>query len=83
MVKLFTPAGAATWLLAWTCPEDLDLAYGLCDLGVGFPELGPVQLSELVDIRDTLGHPVERDRLWKPAKPLNACYAEARRRGFV
>jgi hypothetical protein len=40
IVKLFCPWGGATWLLSELDPDDHDLAFGLCDLGMGFPELG-------------------------------------------
>lgn len=33
VVKLFNPAGAATWLLSEFDPQDEDIAWGLCDLG--------------------------------------------------
>ncbi len=46
VVKLFNPAGAATWLLTELDPEDEDVAWGLCDLGQGFPEFGTVRISE-------------------------------------
>ena len=47
VVKLFTPDASATWLLTELDPADPDLAFGLCDLGLGCPELGYVRLSEL------------------------------------
>ena len=47
VIKLFTPDGAATWLLTELDPDDNDIAFGLCDLGMGFPELGSVRISEL------------------------------------
>ena len=65
VVKLFTPDGAATWLLTELDPEDADLAFGLCDLGMGCPELGSVRISELEAVRGRLGLPVERDRHFK------------------
>lgn len=34
VVKLFTPDGAATWLLSDIYPGDKDFAFGLCDLGM-------------------------------------------------
>ena len=37
VVKLFTPDAGATWLLTEIDPEDPDIAFGLCDLGLGFP----------------------------------------------
>jgi len=77
VVKLFTPDAGATWLLAWTDPEDPDIAFGLCDLGLGFAELGTVTLSEIASVRGRLGLPVERDRHWDAGgQPLSA-YAKA------
>jgi hypothetical protein len=40
VVKLFTPDAACTWLLTELGPDEPDYAFGLCDLGLGFPELG-------------------------------------------
>ena len=62
VVKLFTPDCGSTWLLVSVSKSDPDLAFGLCDLGVGFPELGYVSLKELSQIRGRLNLPVERDR---------------------
>jgi hypothetical protein len=70
VVKLFTPDAACTWLLAELDPEDPDIAFGLCDLGMGFPELGSVRMSELESVRGRLGLPVERDRSFSPTKTL-------------
>lgn len=61
VVKLFTPDGAATWLLTELDPDDPDLAFGLCDLGLGEPEIGYVSLKEIASIRGKLGLSVERD----------------------
>ncbi|WP_445327205.1 DUF2958 domain-containing protein [Yoonia sp. GPGPB17] len=61
MVKLFTPDGGATWLLSEIEPDDPDIAFGLCDLGLGFPELGSVRISVLLAHRGRLGLPIERD----------------------
>ena len=47
VVKLFTPDAACTWLLSELDPEEPDIAFGLCDLGMGCPELGSVRISEL------------------------------------
>ena len=70
VVKLFTPDAGCTWLLTEIDPEDPDIAFGLCDLGMGFPELGSVSLSELAAIRGRLGLPVERDVFFTANKPL-------------
>jgi Protein of unknown function (DUF2958) len=76
VVKLFTPDAGCTWLLASLDPEDPDLAFGLCDLGLGFPELGPVSLAELRALRGRLGLPVERDKGFEGRYPISV-YAEA------
>jgi len=65
VVKLFAPWGAATWLLTELDPEDEDIAFGLCDLGMGSPELGSVRLSELGSVRGPAGLRIERDRHFK------------------
>lgn len=61
VVKLFTPDGSATWLLSELDPTDPDIAFGLCDLGLGFPELGSVRISEIKQVRGAMRLPVERD----------------------
>ena len=72
VVKLFTPDAGCTWLLTAVEPENHDIAYGLCDLGVGFPELGTVSLRELARVRGSLGLPVERDLFFWGTHPLSA-----------
>ena len=79
VVRLFTPDAGCTWLLAEVDTEDADLAFGLCDLGLGYPELGYVRLSEIAELRGKLGLPVERDLHFTAAYPLTV-YAEAARR---
>lgn len=61
IVKLFMPDGDATWLISEIDTEDPDLAFGLCDLGLGYPELGYVRLSDLAMLRGRMGLPIERD----------------------
>jgi len=78
VVKLFTPDAGATWLLTEIDPEEPDIAFGLCDLGLGFPEIGPVSLTELADVRGQLGLPVERDLFFYAEKTLSAYAGEAR-----
>ena len=55
VVRLFTPDAGATWLLTEIDPDDHDHAFGLCDLGHGFPELGYASLAELQSVRGRLG----------------------------
>jgi len=83
IVKFFTPDANVTWLLTELDPEDPDIAFGLCDLGLGFPELGSVRLSELDSVRSPNGLAVERDRYFKADKPLSAYAEEARKAGMI
>ncbi|MDM0037419.1 DUF2958 domain-containing protein [Variovorax sp. J22G21] len=83
VVKLFTPDAGATWLLTETDPDDHDHAFGLCDLGLGFPELGWVSLAEIATLRGRLGLPVERDLHFEAQKPLSAFAREARLAGRI
>ena len=75
VVKLFHPVGAATWLLT-ELDEDDDMAFGLCDLGIGCPELGYVSLAELRSIRIG-GLGVERDRFFTATKTISEYATEA------
>ncbi|MFV1493598.1 DUF2958 domain-containing protein [Phaeobacter sp. JH18-32] len=83
VVKLFTPDGGATWLLSETDPEDADIAFGLCDLGLGYPELGSVRLSVLKAHRGRLGLPIERDLHFKAAASLSTYAERAREAGGI
>jgi hypothetical protein len=76
VVKLFTPDANGTWLLTELDPEDPDIAFGLCDLGMGCPELGSVRISELESVRGAFGLPVERDRHFNARHTLGT-YARA------
>ena len=55
-VKLFDSVGQAFWVL-WEYDPEERLAFGLADLGLGFPELGYVSLNEVAE----LGPRIERD----------------------
>ncbi len=79
VVKLFTPDACATWLLTELNPDNPDLAFGLCDLGLGSPELGYVSLTEIASIRGRLGLPVERDRWFTTTEPLSIHLRHAQR----
>jgi len=79
VVKLFTPDANCTWLLTELDPVESDIAFGLCDLGLGFPELGSVSITELSQVRGRLGLPVERDLGFKANKTLNEYASEASR----
>ena len=83
VVKRFTPDAAATWLLTELDPEDRNLAFGLCDLGLGYPELGSVSLPEIAALRGRLNLPVERDRFFKATYPLSVYAHAARLAGHI
>ena len=84
VVKIFSPIGAATWLICSIEPERQDLMFGLCDLGMGFPELGYVSLTELQEFsmpipgakHTSVSLPLERDLYFQPEHPISV-YAEA------
>ena len=67
-------------------PSDEDTLYGLCDLGLGYPELGYVRLSELHSMTlhvPSAGIGLEQDLYFKPSHSLSV-YAEAgRQRGAI
>src|ERR1700694_3239742 len=81
--KLFTPDAAATWLISEVDPDDPDRLFGLCDLGLGFPELGYVSLAEITALRGPLGLPVERDLCFVPDKALSGYADEAHAKGRI
>jgi hypothetical protein len=79
VVKLFTPDAACTWLLTEIDPDAPDIAFGLCDVDMGFPELGSISLSEIGQLHSRLGLPVERDRWFEGEYPISV-YARAAHR---
>jgi hypothetical protein len=83
IVKLFTPDAHATWLLTELDPIDGDTSFGLCDLGLGMPELGFVRLSDLEAIRGPLNLPVERDLHFTPRRTLSEYLRLAQADGSV
>lgn len=83
VVKLFTPDANATWLLTELDPDDPDIAFGLCDLGLGFPELGSVSLAEISAVKGPLGLSVERDLHFTADRPLSGYADKARLAGRI
>lgn len=78
VVKLFTPDAQCTWLLSEIVPSDELLAFGLCDLGLGAPELGFVSLDDLAELRGRMGLPIEKDIGFTGKYPITK-YAEMAR----
>jgi len=64
-VKFFNPTGAATWYV-YSYDPDSGIGYGLCDLGMGYPELGAVSIPELQAFKGMFGLGIERDIHFKP-----------------
>ena len=83
VVKLFNPCGGATWLLTEIDPDDETVAWSLCDLGMGFPELGTVSLTELSAYRGRFGLGIERDLHFKAQGPISAYIAAASTAGRI
>jgi hypothetical protein len=81
VVKLFTPDAGATWLLSEL--DDDGIAFGLCDLGQGYPELGYVCVAELEAVRGRLGLLVERDLHFTADKRLSGYARQARLAGRI
>jgi Protein of unknown function (DUF2958) len=69
VVKLFTPDAQCTWLLTELGLDDI--AFGLCDLGLGCPEMGFVCMREIRELRGPLGLPVERDEHFTADKSIS------------
>jgi len=87
VVKLFSPVGGATWLFTESDPDEPDTLFGLCDMGMGEPELGYASRGELEHVtvplrivgKGTVGElPLERDLHFRADYPLSV-YAEAAR----
>ncbi len=83
VVRLFTPDAHATWLLTELDPEDGDTAFGLCDIGIGMPELGTVRVSDLASIVGPLKLPVERDLYFAAKRTLSDHARLARINGSI
>jgi hypothetical protein len=83
VVMLFTPDAACTWLLSEVDPDDPETAFGLCDLGMGYPELDRFRLSELTTLSEQLGLVIERRASFVAAKSIGRYALEARITGHA
>jgi hypothetical protein len=82
VVKLHTLDAGAVWLLTELF-ENEDEAYGLCDAGLGSPELGHVRLSTLENMRGPRGQPVVADFHFVARQRLSSYLAQALRDGSI
>lgn len=83
VVRLFTPDAHVIWLLAALDLADGDTAYGLIDLGLGMPEMGYVQLSDLASIVGPRQRPVMRDRFFQSVRPMSEYLRLAQENGSI
>lgn len=82
VLKLFNPAGPGTWLIT-ELGDDGDTLFGLCDLDMGFPELGSVSLSEITSVKLPLGLTIERDVSFQGRVPISRWMEIARQTGSI
>lgn len=82
LLKLFNPVGAGCWLIT-EMDADGDRLFGLCDLDMGFPELGYVSLAEITSVRLPLGLTIERDLHFAGRVPLSRWAKMARQAGSI
>ena len=78
VVHLYLPGSSHQWLLTEIHTED-DVAFGLCDLGMGFPELGYVDLREVLAAAWSVDIEPRCNLAFRPVAPLSV-YAEQARR---
>ena len=83
VVKLFYPAGSGTWLLSEIEPDELEIAWAVADLGMGFPEFGTVCLQQLAEFKGFAGLRMERDRFFKAKAPISRYIEAARSAGQI
>lgn len=83
VVKLYAKDGRWKWLLTEMLNNEHTL-YGLCDLGLGFPEVGYVSMEELTSVRDIAGNcVVQVDEDAQLTEPLSHYHTTARRNGRI
>ena len=78
VVHLYLPGSNHQWLLTELHTHD-DVAFGLCDLGAGFPELGYVDLREVLAAAASVNAELRCNLAFRPVAPLSV-YAEQARR---
>lgn len=83
VVKLHAPGSGAVWLLTEIDPAEPSIAFGLADLGLGYPEMGSICLDELERLCDPLGFKIEADETFVASKPLSQYANDARKAGKI
>jgi len=78
VAHLYLPGSNHQWLLTELHTHD-DVAFGLCDLGAGFPELGYVDLREVLAATASVNAELRCNPAFRAVAPLSE-YAEQARR---
>jgi Protein of unknown function (DUF2958) len=79
VVCWYCPTGIAKWLVSEIVDEET--AFGLCDLGFGYPELGYIHLPDLEECDKSFMFGIDRKTQVLPNFPMSV-YAEAARKGL-
>ena len=81
VVKLFIPEGKCVWLVN----EIVDLynGFGLCDLGLGLPQLGYFSIREIASYRSNTGLRIECDLNFIGKYPMSVYADAARFYGYI
>ena len=82
VVKLFNPVGSQTWLLTEIEPGT-NHAFGLCDMGMGSPELGYVSIDELAALKLPFNMGIERDIHFQADLTISEYAEQARYTGSI
>tara|TARA_R110002072_G_scaffold2311_1_gene19312 strand:- start:595 stop:948 length:354 start_codon:yes stop_codon:yes gene_type:complete len=82
VVKLFNPVGSQTWLLTEIEPGSNN-AFGLCDMGQGYPELGYVSIDELAKLKLYFDMKIERDIHFEAHMTISEYADRARETGSI
>lgn len=79
VVRLYMSNTSCTWLISEIYGDGTDYAFGLCDLGMGFPELGYCYLSEILDAENRFrGMKLFCDNEFRSNYPMSTYQAAAR-----
>jgi hypothetical protein len=82
VVKLFNPCGSQTWLITEIEPGT-NYAFGLCDMGMGSPELGYVSIDELAALKLPFNMGIERDIHFEANMTISEYAEQARYTGSI
>jgi hypothetical protein len=77
VVRLHILFTGCQWLISELDPETPNIAFGLCDLGMGSPELGYVDLEEVKAIKN-VPFSVMRDVFFEGTYPMSVYCCAAR-----